>query len=273
MAIFTVQNTNDSGGGSLRQAILDANSNGNDGVQDEIILQIADNATILLTSGEVEITEDLLIDGSGQAVESDGISRIFDVQADAEVDIDELHLLGGDAYTGGAIQNAGMLTLVDTHLSQNSADYGGAIYNRGTLEIKRGVLNDNFSAYDGGAIFNEFDGIAHLSQTELNGNIALNSGGAIYSDGILKLKHSIVGYNYAQNVGGGVYGYGSLEISHSDVVFNESANDGGGIFVGENAYAEISKSFVGYNYAADNGGGISIDDYATIAISSSEVSH
>ena len=57
---FTVNNLNDSGSGSLRQAVLDANANGG---YDEI--QFAVNGTILLTSGEIVISDALTISGPG----------------------------------------------------------------------------------------------------------------------------------------------------------------------------------------------------------------
>src|SRR6516225_3437124 len=59
---FTVLNLADSGPGSLRQAILDANAQpGADTIQFAHGL----HGTIALTSGELDITDDLTIDGPG----------------------------------------------------------------------------------------------------------------------------------------------------------------------------------------------------------------
>ncbi|MFN8708700.1 MAG: DUF4347 domain-containing protein, partial [Planctomyces sp.] len=66
MATFTVTNTNDSGAGSLRQAILDANANAG---QDTIVFSIAGTGTqvINVLSALPTITDQLTIDGTTQA--------------------------------------------------------------------------------------------------------------------------------------------------------------------------------------------------------------
>src|SRR5713101_7312348 len=61
-ATITVMNTNDSGPGSLRAAI--ANANGTAGA-DVIAFDPSVTGTITLTSGELLITDDLTISGPG----------------------------------------------------------------------------------------------------------------------------------------------------------------------------------------------------------------
>ena len=58
---YTVTNTNDSGIGSLRQAILDANAN--PGADLITFAPSLDNQAITLTSNTLQITDDLTIDG------------------------------------------------------------------------------------------------------------------------------------------------------------------------------------------------------------------
>src|SRR5689334_20851779 len=76
-ATFTVSNTSDSGAGSLRQAILDADATpGND----EIIFSPLLQGTIILTSGQLSITDSLAISGPGAGkivVSGNGVSRVF----------------------------------------------------------------------------------------------------------------------------------------------------------------------------------------------------
>ena len=76
---FTVTNTNDSGAGSLRQAIEDANSNGNPGDQDVIEFDIggAGTKTITASSGFV-ISQSVLVDGYTQSDASPNTSSFPD---------------------------------------------------------------------------------------------------------------------------------------------------------------------------------------------------
>ena len=69
-ATFTVSNVNDSGVGSLRQAILEANAR--PGVDEITFAQL--EGTITLTSGQLAITDDLSI---GVASTSSGILKLF----------------------------------------------------------------------------------------------------------------------------------------------------------------------------------------------------
>lgn len=65
--IFTVTNTNDSGAGSLRQAVTDANSNGNPGDQDTIEFDISGLETKRINIlSSISITEPAIIDGYTQ---------------------------------------------------------------------------------------------------------------------------------------------------------------------------------------------------------------
>lgn len=66
-ATFTVTNTNDSGAGSLRQAINSANSNGNPADQDVIQFNISGSGDHIITpTTQLEITQAVRIDGFSQ---------------------------------------------------------------------------------------------------------------------------------------------------------------------------------------------------------------
>src|SRR5690349_18830934 len=62
LAVIMVTNLNDSGGGSLHAAVASANTNPG---ADTIRFQENLNGTIALTTGQMEITDALTIDGPG----------------------------------------------------------------------------------------------------------------------------------------------------------------------------------------------------------------
>ena len=180
---FLVTNTNDSGLGSLRQEILDANANPG---LDTIDFATGLSGTIVLKSGELQITNDVTIDGPGAnllTVSGNNTSRIFNIDdgnlgTALAVAISGLKLTGGNAGSdsGGAIFNAEALTLTNSTLSGNSAGWsGGGIYNEGTMTLTNSTLSDN-SAHDGGGIF--IVSAATLTNSTLSGNSAIDPAAA-----------------------------------------------------------------------------------------------
>ena len=116
-AVFTVGNLADSGAGSLRQAVLDANAAPG---ADVIAFARGLRGTVALTSGELGLTDDVLIAGTGAnrlAVSGSDLSRVFRIDAGADVVIDGLTVTRGRALLrGGGIRNDGALTLIDALL-------------------------------------------------------------------------------------------------------------------------------------------------------------
>ena len=127
---ITVMNTNDSGPGSLRAAITQADM---DTSQDTIDFAPSVTGTITLLSALPDLTGDTLVSGPGASALTVARSaaagtpdfRIFTVDAGAQVAISGLTITGGLVVgdDGGGIANSGTLTLANATLSGNSASF------------------------------------------------------------------------------------------------------------------------------------------------------
>src|SRR6516225_3206055 len=111
---FMVSNLADSGAGSLRQAVLDANANHD---TDQIVFAPSLQGTIALSSGELNVTDNNLTvtgPGAGQiAVSGSHAGRVFDIGGGATVTITGLTITAGVSPTqgGGGIFNETGATL------------------------------------------------------------------------------------------------------------------------------------------------------------------
>src|SRR5262245_22144173 len=89
-AAFTVTNLNDAGPGSLRQSILDANAKTG---PDTIGVVAGLSGTLILTSGQLTISDDLTLIGPGEnvlAVSGNHSSRVFEISQLVNVSISDL---------------------------------------------------------------------------------------------------------------------------------------------------------------------------------------
>jgi uncharacterized protein (TIGR03118 family) len=131
---FTVRNLADSGAGSLRQAVLDANAHpGADVIR---FGPATRDGTIPLTGGELSITDSLTIDGPGDhrlTISGSDAGRVFSVSGSTtNVEINDLTIAHGLANTTTARGPLGPVTL------------GGGILNLGAHVTLDGVtLADN----------------------------------------------------------------------------------------------------------------------------------
>jgi hypothetical protein len=193
---ITVLNLADSGEGSLRQAILDANSPAYPGAD---VINFADGLqdTIALTTGQLSITDDLTIDGPGAdrlAVSGNHQSRIFGISGGVTVVIAGLTITDGMAVGdgGGILNTGGTLALAHVVLSYNQAvgaatapgvhGQGGAVANLegATLTVTDSLFAQNqalgglSSQGNGGAIANQG---SHLSVSRSTFTRNLTRGG------------------------------------------------------------------------------------------------
>lgn len=167
LSAISVVNTADSGPGSLRQAITDANDAAG---EDVISFAKGVRGTITLTGGELSIIDDLIIDGpsSGQVrISGNDASRVFGIYNNpgtgepTDVAIDDLTITDGrtDELGGAILHTGGELRLTDVTLSHNQVvgsaaggSHGGAIANLGTkLAVTDSAFQHNLALGEDGA--------------------------------------------------------------------------------------------------------------------------
>jgi Domain of unknown function (DUF4347)/Cadherin-like domain len=157
LANFSVMNTDDSGTGSLRDAIDQANTTAEADTLDFTDLTFTDTTpdTITLTSGELAINSDITLTGTGAdllTVSGNDASRVFNIAS-------------------GTVNMSGL-----TIANGNTISDGGGIYNNGTLDLRDSILTLN-TGYNGGGIYNDSAGTLTLSNSTFSSNSATNGGG------------------------------------------------------------------------------------------------
>ena len=254
-----VTNTNDSGPGSLRQALADA-SNG-DTIQFDSMLN---GRNIGLTTSELVIDKSITINGPGSNLvgifrSSNTSFRIMHVMPGVTATIAGLTISGGgiDQQGGAGILDDHAVLTIDTCVVQNNfaaeSNGGGGVYNDGsgnsaTLTILNSIVSGNY-AEGGGGLYNDADngGSATLSLT--NSTVESNTaafngfptgggagGGILNSGGTLVITNSVVTDNlagvpdpFALGYGGGILNDGTLTITNSTISNNQADQSGGGI--------------------------------------------
>ena len=97
------------------------------------------------------VSEDVTIDANG-------LGRVFTIK-NGDLILNSINITGGSADYGGAIANAGSLTLKNVKLTDNTATVsGGAIANKGVLAVQDSIITGNSAQEDGAAIYDgDFD--------------------------------------------------------------------------------------------------------------------
>jgi predicted outer membrane repeat protein len=158
-------------------------------------------------TGTITIGQNASLTAQGNDVTLDGGGsvRLFSVSGGVSFGLTGLTLSGGSVQnqdTGGAIHNAGTLTITKSTLSGNYSwgsdelPEGGAIANTGTLTITGSTLSGNYSHSIGGAIGNS--GTLTITNSTIANNSSRDQGGAIENNaGTLTITSSTIANNSA----------------------------------------------------------------------------
>jgi len=296
---FSVTNSNDSGPGSLREAIADANANPGD---DEITIA-SGLSTIVLTSGQLTVTETVTIIGPavGQTISGHSNSRIFGLSTEfATLTLRNLTLTDGTTTAdgqspvtcetgtgrGGAVCALGDLVMENTTVSNSSttgmdADGGGIFVRRG-VNFSDCTLTGNSTSGDnagGGAVFlrNASSTTSNLESCTISNNQTEGEnadGGGLYAYSGINLTASVVSGN--QVLGNFSYGAGLFErfLGASATITNSVIRDnssnvfygrGGGAYLSAGALVRDS-TISGNSTQGDRsrGGGLVLGDNSTL---------
>jgi hypothetical protein len=308
MSTFTVTNTNNSGAGSLRQQILNADlAGGTNIINFSGLFSDGLAHTINLTGSGLSITDHLTIQGTNPSlltIKDDSPDRVFDIGKGATSAINRLTITNSydGANGGGAISNEGVLTLNNSIITGNTSSVsplitlnldgqpvggqGGGIYNTGSLTVNQSSITDNTAFFGsnidgaGGGIYNT--GSLTVNHSTITDNragdatVTHGDGGGIYNIGSLTVNHSTITDNRAGD-GGGIYNTGSLTVNYSAVTDNRADYNGGGIFTSTNlslsdksSIPTVSYSTISGNQAGFNGGGIE-DAFSYLAVDNSTI--
>jgi predicted outer membrane repeat protein len=254
-AVFTVTNTDDSGAGSLRQAMFDANANaGADTINFSNLFQ--NPQTIAITSGQMTF-EDLTVDNSVSIVGPG--SKLLTLVGSAIPSSTNRFFY---AYSAGALAISGM-TLSKGNITE---DRGGAIWTiSNTVQLSDLVFDGNTAGWEGGAVYAQNSALA-ISDCQFVGNKGGTSdpnrgGGAIVhvggGYGLNVLRSTFTG-NTANGDGGAVsVATGTLSIDACTFDHNESKKNGGAVSVSAmNGNSIITNSTFFGNSCTNSGGAI-----------------
>jgi parallel beta-helix repeat protein len=262
-ATFSVTNVNDAGAGSLRQAVLDANAATGDD-----IITIGVTGSIVLTSGEIDITDGVTITGPGASaltVSGNDASRIFKINiATSTVSISGMTLTHGFTTDGGGalyIIGDGSIALTGVNITNsNSSNDGGGVYvdcDTCAVTISNATISGNTTSGNGGGIGTENGTSLLVTNSRIIGNTTTGGqgsdsgrGGGIFCDDLnFTLSSSEVSGNTGVN-GGGVAFYSDQpnKIVNSTISGNTATGNAGGVYLyGGNNDATIENSTISGN--------------------------
>jgi len=154
-------------------------------------------------------------------ITGDGASRGFYLEAGSSLTLDSLKIVSCYADVGGAVLNAGNLTVHSCTIASNLAWEVGGIYSEATSAS------------------------LVISDSTLTQNSASNLDGAIFSYGPLDIRNSTIVGNHSTNFGGGVRFSASAILENNIIAQNTSANQPDVGVQSGGSYTLASYNFIG----------------------------
>jgi hypothetical protein len=224
---------------ALRDAMTEASANGQ-----EDVVWLAPSCVYALPGILIAYADNgfpLTIEGGGATISGKNERTAFLVNPGATLYLNDLTVMDGRAGPtasgdGGAIYNAGALTLARSTVSDSEAFTGGGIYSaeNASLTLIASTVSGNVAGDDGGGIRNDKGRLTLIGST-VSGNSALGQdglgGGIFNARGVqarATLTNSTISGNSAR-FGAGIFNdEGLLALSHCTISDNTMLGGGNG---------------------------------------------
>ena len=220
------------------------------------------NSNYVRCDGENDIVigKNLTVNGNGNTIDAKGLGRIFRINQGCTVVLDNIIMVNGNAYEGGAIYSEGPLTLNSCQIYNCNASTGGAVYTSDSITIFASVFSENTAKLGGGVAVNNSNSTYSIYYSEFYANIASGNGGGLFLEGNVSgvINGSSLKYNKAENddmTGGGAICLhsGSYANFYDCTISGNSAFFGGAILLEGDSGMEttviIEKCFFAENRA------------------------
>lgn len=270
---FLVINLNDSGPGSLRQAILNANA-----TPGEDLINITVLGQLDLQSALPTITEavTIYVPNAGTVfrpfkIDGQNLYRGLTITS-VPVTITGLTVQNAVAFgtlSGGGINSGGNLTLNGVTVLNSSARSGGGVSSTGAIVVNASFFQGNSASARGGAIYAE-------DALTVNGSIIQNNqcptlfsctGGGLYAGNTLTVANTEIISNTTGGAGGGLAAYGAVVITGTLFSGNSaSSGSGGGASIFGSIPVQVTNSHFENNGSSSSGGGMFVSTAVTMTL-------
>jgi hypothetical protein len=255
-ANYIVVNNSDSGAGSLRQAILNADASGGGTI------------TFANVTGAISLQSPLPMLTANISIQGPGFSKLAITCSNTIA----ITILTNSANRTSSISgltiestmaNFGTLTLLDSFVGVEFNPGVAPVYNAGTMTLTRCILTGNQVPSGNDSIENH--GTMNLDHCSITNN---RGGGSVYNGGNLTMDNSVVaGHTWFTSSSGGIYNDGGIVVLRNCAISNNWSVQGGGIWNGGALF--ITNSLINSNLAMYSdierpGGGIFNIGYAVL---------